>query len=222
MIAVVVPVLGRPQNAQRLADSLTAATTVEHRLVWVVSVSDRDQFLACKAAGGDLIEAEWPPGPGDFARKVNKAHRNTIEPFVFQGADDIEFTPGWDVAALAVAEATGAGVVGTNDDANPMVKRGDHSTHSLIRRSYVEEHGGTLDGPGLVFSEAYGHQWCDNELVELAKARGQWAFAASSVVRHRHWVWRTAPMDETYARGSASARADRALFEQRRRAWRHA
>lgn len=220
MIAVFVPVLGRPRNAWPLAESLAESTTVEHQLVWLVSPGDHEQRDACRAAGGCVTIVGWEPGPGDFARKINLGATLTSEPFLFQAADDVEFTPGWDMEALAVAERTGAGVVGTNDDANPLVRRGGHSTHSLIRRSYIDEQGASADGPGSVFSEAYGHQWCDNELVDLARARGEWAFAARSVVRHRHPIFdRSVTLDDTYLRGQASARADAALFRARRQLW---
>ena len=53
-------------------------------------------------------------------------------------------------------------MIGTDDQANPKVMRGHHSTHSLIRCSYIDSPGATWhDGPGAVYSEAYDHQWVD-------------------------------------------------------------
>ena len=218
MIVVVAPVLGRPHNAQPLADSLAAASPGV-RLVFVVSPGDDLELAACVATGADVVEATWPAGHGDFARKVNLAAELTAERFVFQAADDVEFAAGWDDEALRVAEDTGAGVVGTNDNANPVVKQGRHATHSLIRRSYIDDPGASMDGPGTVFSVAYGHQYCDNELVQLAQARGEWAFAERAVVTHRHWVWGTAPKDATYAKGDSTHVADARTFARRRRSW---
>ncbi len=219
MIVVLVPVLGRPANAQPLADSLAAASPGV-RLVFLVSLGDTDQHEACVKTGADVLVLDALRAPGDFARKINEGYRATTEPFVFQAADDVEFRLGWDDAALRVAEDTGAGVVGTNDLANPVVRKGRHSTHSLIRRSYVDHPGASADGPGTVFSEAYGHAFCDNELVELAKKRGQWAFAESSHVLHRHWVWGTAEKDATYRVGMETFQADSRVFHRRRRAFR--
>ncbi len=219
MIVVVVPVLGRPDNAQPLADSLTSSSPGV-RLVFVVSPGDDAQRQACLGTGADVVEATWPAGHADFARKINHVYRLTTEPFVFQAADDVEFRPGWDDAVLRIAEDTGAGVTGTNDLANPVVKQGRHATHSLIRRSYIDSPGASADGPGSVFSEAYGHAFVDNELVELAKTRNQWAFAEESHVWHRHWVWGTAEKDATYLKGAESFAADSRLFGQRRRGWR--
>lgn len=217
-IAVVVPVLGRPQNAQPLVESF-AASNPAARLLFVVSASDLDELRAVRATGADYTLADWEPGHADFALKVNLAYRLTRERFLFQAADDVEFEAGWDSAALTAIESGGFGVCGTNDAANPSVKAGRHSTHSLIRRSYVDECGAAWDGPGTVFSEAYSHQWVDCELVELAKIRGCWVFARDAVVRHRHPLWRTAEKDATYAKGQQHGREDHALFEQRRRLW---
>lgn len=228
-LVVLVPVLGRPANAAPLVESFLEARTVPSYLLFICSPPylDGDQCDAVqglKAAHPADVRAAImegvPPGPGDFARKINAAYRATREPFLFQGADDLTFCPGWDAAALAVANTTGAGVVGTNDHGNPTVMRGHHSTHTLIRRSYVEEVGGSLDGPGFVFHEGYGHQWVDTELVELAKSRGEWAFAADSAVCHEHPFWdRTVPDDATYRKGQASASADRRLYLERSAQW---
>ncbi len=219
MIVALVPVLGRPANAQPLADSL-AATSPGVRLVFLVSPDDPLEHDACVQTGADVIVMPWPRGPGDFAMKCNAGYRATTEPFVFQAADDVEFRPGWDDAILRVAEDTGAGVTGSNDLANPVVRKGRHSTHSLIRRSYVDHPGASADGPGTVFSEAYGHQWVDTELVQLAMHRNTWAFAKDSIVQHRHPFFdKTAKIDATYALGLSTSSQDARIFRNRSRAW---
>jgi hypothetical protein len=224
-IVVVVPVLGRPGRVADVAESCAAAAAVPTRLLFVATRDDRETrraALGAIRATGRLCALTVLPGalaPGDFARKVNHAFRITTEPWLFQAGDDVEFVPGWDVEVLTVAAQSGAGVVGTNDDANPTVRAGLSSTHSLIRRSYVDECGGSLDGPGVVFHEGYGHQYTDSELVELARSRGCYAHAGRAVVRHRHPFWGTATDDETYRRGQATAAADQRLFLRRRRAW---
>lgn len=219
-LVVLVPVLGRPQNAAPLVESFIEGRTVESHLIFICTPGDDAQISACFRTGRAVLVMDWEAGPGDFARKINWAFRNTSEPFLFQAADDVVFCPGWDREALYVADLHGAGVVGTNDHGNPTVMRGHHSTHTLIRRAYVEEVGGSLDGPGFVFHEGYGHQWVDTELVELAKYRGEWAFAADSAVCHEHPFWdRTVPDDATYRKGQASASADRRLYLERSAQW---
>ena len=217
-IVVVVPVLARPQNAQALADSL-AASTDRVRLLFVCSPDDTEQIAACQVTGADVLVASWKPGPADFARKINLGYHESSEPFVFQGADDLEFTPGWADAALTAIEAGPYSVCGTQDTANPSVKAGQHSTHTLFRRSYCDDPGASMDGPGTVFSTAYDHQRTDDECVAVAKARGVWTFAHKAVVIHRHPIWGTAPNDSTYIKALARGKEDADIFKSRRHLW---
>jgi hypothetical protein len=216
-IAVLVPVLARPHNVAPLAASLAAATTTPYRLIWLCSPGDEEQIAACQEAGGEVLVMAWQPDRADFAKKINYGFTHSSEPWLFQAADDVRFTAGWDVYALAVAERLERGVIGTNDLGNPLVRRGMHSTHTLFSRSYIERYGGTVDRSGLVFSETYWHEYCDNEFVETAKARGQFAFSKRSVVEHFHPHWGKAEMDATYEKATRESRKDRELYMQRMR-----
>ena len=229
MIDIIVPVLGRPQNAQPLVDSVRANTTCSYAITFVCSPGDDEEEKACRAT--DLDDAPvftfvvpWQPGPGDAAKKWNWGYSETAGesfPYVFTAADDVTFTPGWDTHILAVAERTGAGMVGSNDDANPLVKRGRHSTHSLFSRAYIDTVGGTFfDGPGVVYHEGYDHQWIDTEAVKAAMDRREWAFARRSVVKHHHPMYdRSVSMDDTYRRALGDARSDQALYRARLQEW---
>jgi len=221
MIDVVCPVLGRPANAQPFVDSLFDSTTVPFTLTFMCSPGDEPEIDACIATNENVYVVEWQPGPGDASRKWNYGYTLGDNPFVFTAADDITFTPGWDIEVLKVAERTGAGMVGTNDDANPLVKRGRHSTHSLFSRAYIDTVGGTFfDGPGIVYHESYSHQFIDTESVKAAMDRGQWAFAHNSVVAHHHPIYdRTVAMDDTYRRALGDASADKRLYVQRLKEW---
>lgn len=217
MIDVLVPVLGRPANAQPLADSLFANTTVEVRLLFLTSPGDHEQFDACLATGAEVLEVEGESG--QYARKINAGFRWTHHPFILSGADDIVFEPGWDEEVLAAAQS-GKGVIGTNDQANRHVKTGHFSTHPLIRRSYAQTRGGSLDGPGYIYHEGYDHNYVDRELAGLAQSRGEWIFAPESRVVHRHPGWDAAiTADETYAKGRRRFHEDHLLFIQRAAEW---
>lgn len=221
-IVVAVPVLARPQNAQPVVASLELSDPRGLcRPLFITGPGDLRQIEACHATGADVLMLGTPPGHADFALKIQAAFDASTEPFLFQAADDVEFTPGWAEAVLyAIDRDGGYGVCGTDDQANPMVMRGQHSTHSLIRRTYVDECGASWDGPGTVFSMAYHHLWTDSELVELAKLRGCFTFCADAVVKHSHPIFdRSVEMDDTYRRGSEHARSDREIFHARQAEW---
>jgi len=221
VISILIPVLGRGHQIAPLLENITSATSTKHHVVFICSRKDTEARQACEASGAQTLIYMGPKG-GDFAAKIALAYSSTTGEWIFQGATDIEFTPGWDTAALRVARETGALVVGTNDQGNPSVVSGKHSTHTLIARSYCDDPGASMDGPGNVFSLAYAHNFCDQELVNLAKARGVWAFSADSIVRHDHPHWSRAPMDGTYALGLSSFGQDRITFNRRRMLWANA
>lgn len=219
MIDILVPVLGRPQNAAPLVESIRAHTTVPYTILFLCSWRDLDEMIACHDTGADVTEMLFDAGPGDYAMKINAGFMGTTSEFIFNAADDIEFTDGWAEAALAKM-TDGIGVVATNDKANRQVMRGEFGTHCLIRRTYIEAYGGTGDNqPGVVMYEGYDHNYVDVELCAVAKARGAYAFAKDSIVRHRHPLWRTAEWDATYKRGMAGARADHKLHLERMKLW---
>lgn len=220
MITLLIPVLGRPERAAPLVESIHEATEEEHEIVFLTSPHDAKQTSAAIETGARTIICPFPRTPGDYARKVNYGIRHTVGDWIFQGSDDLSFHRGWDAEALAV----GAPVTGTNDLGNPLVMRGGHATHSLVQRRYVEEFG-VIDGPGLLH-EGYHHCWVDNELVETARARGAWKAARRSHVEHRHHIWpdgkggRKGRDDATYQLGQEGYQADYALFMARRPLWR--
>jgi len=224
VIAILIPVLNRPQNAQRLIDSIGYATSVPYRTLFLCTPLDTLEIEAAKATGSDVHIVDWDAGPGDWAKKINEGYRLTDEPFMLLAADDLKFHPAWDTRALGVAAESGAGVIGTNDLGNATVMRGRHSTHPLVRRTYIEECG-TIDEEGKVLHEGYCHQWVDTELIETAKVRYQWAFAKDSIVEHMHPFWpdgkggHKGEMDSTYEKALSTSVEDYRHFNSRKRLW---
>jgi glycosyltransferase involved in cell wall biosynthesis len=223
-IAIIIPVLNRPHRADAVVSSIFATSEVEIELFFVCSPGDHAEYDACAATGEEVILVPWEAGPGDFAKKQNLAYKHTTAPYILLAADDLDFETGWDVNAIALAERTGAGVIGTQDDANPLVKRGKHATHAIVSRRYIDTVGGTWhDGPGVVYHEGYAHQWVDTELCGAAIQRNEWAFCHSSVIRHLHPMYphrgigRT-PMDDTYRKALGDAHDDQQLFRERQAA----
>ena len=213
-VAVLVPVLNRPANAAPFMQSLRASTGLA-AVHAVCEHGDDDTELAWRDAGAQVVMT----GLTSFAEKVNVAYRATREPWLFLVGDDVRFWPGWLDHAQYAATVTGAEVVGTNDLHNPRVTAGEHASHMLIRRSYVDDHGASWDGPGLVAHEGYGHWFVDDEIVTVAKQRGLWAMALASKVEHRHPLFGNADDDDVYRLGQSKAKKDQALFRGRAKAY---
>jgi glycosyltransferase involved in cell wall biosynthesis len=211
-VDVIVPVLHRPQNVGRFMESLIASTGLA--TAWFVcDPGDDEEVAEVLKHGGRVIEH-----PGSFAKKVNHAYK-TIQsdaPWVFLVGDDVGFRPGWLDHAQFVGKAFEGDVVGTNDLGNPRVTRGDHATHLLINRRYIDTHGASWDGgPGTVCHEGYGHWYVDDEIVHAARQRGEFQMALGSYVEHLHPLFQKGVDDAVYAKGLESAERDKAVFEAR-------
>lgn len=210
---VLVPMLGRAHRVAPLLASLRA--TSDARPLFLVSPDDTAVHQVIDQHDAERITIPGPQ-PGDYARKINTGYRNSTEPFLFCGADDLLFHPGWYDAAVALMSDT-VGVVGTNDLGSPRVIAGQHATHSLVARWYADL--GTIDEPNTVLHEGYPHEFVDDELVETAKHRGAWAFAHDSHVEHLHPGWGKAPPDRMYLQQRRRMAQGRPIYLRRRALW---
>jgi len=216
-LAIIIPVLGRAHQIEPVLASISAATDVPHRIVFVCSPGDTEAKKACSSSGADTIVVDWKPDKGDFAKKVNLAYSRSSEEWFFQAATDLKFHPKWASLALSLAQRRRVGVVGTNDLGNAMVKRGQHSTHTFFSREYIETFGGTYDNSGVVFSEEYDHQFCDTEFIQTALDRKQFAPSLKSIVEHNHPHWGKSPMDPTYDKSMRDFKGDAEVYRGRMR-----
>lgn len=212
MLIIAVPVLHRPHRVVPLLESIAENTPEPYRVLFVTDPDDGAERDAIDAAGGERIDLA-----GNYARKINLAYHSSAEPLLFLAADDLAFHPHW--LERAVDRLKGqVGVVGTNDLGNPRVLKGEHATHSLVSRSYVQEFG-TIDERDKVLHESYPHEYVDTEFVETAKARGAWAFAADSIVEHLHPHWGKAPTDSLYDAHAQRMKAGVRIYRKRQRLW---
>lgn len=225
-VTVLAPVLDRPQRAQPLADSLFATVGHNVALWFLCSPGDDAEIKACRRVPqAETFVMPFPRENGDYARKINFGVRRSESDWIFHGADDLRFHPGWlEEAIEAASRAPGVGVVGTQDLGNKLVLRGRHSTHSLVSRAYAEQ--GTVDDPDSLMHEGYRHNFVDTEMVETALARRAFTFARRSVVEHLHPNWRDpttrkpkAETDATYKLGLRDFRVDQLHFFERRPLW---
>jgi hypothetical protein len=215
MVDIIVPVRHRPENAFSFLRSLRASTGWA-TVTAVVNDDDPDTEAAWVEAGARVVNVgEWMPG--DFARKMNLGYRSTVNPWIMLCGDDVWFHPGWLDHALHVADLNHVNVVGTNDLGNPRVVAGEHATHMLLRRSYIDDEGASYDGPGLVCHEGYGHWYVDQEIVDIARQRQTFLVALGSVVEHLHPLWEKADDDDVYELGQSFVKDDLKLWERRTR-----
>ena len=204
-VAVLIPLM-RPH---RLADVLRTLAESTTDYLAVVIATGECATVAKELGGCLLIEDEG----GTYPVRINKGFAATKEPYVFLGADDISFRPGWFEAAMIEMHNV-HGVVAINDLHNGA------GVHFLVERDYVDTLGGTGDGePGVVLHEGYLHTYCDDELRHVAQSRDRFRFARDAIVEHMHPGAGKAPTDDTYAVGNATMSQGSEVFHERRHLW---
>lgn len=215
MIDVLIPTVGRADRLAAVAANIHEATTVEHRLTFIIEDADLD---ATRHLADTVIVNEHTP---NYAGAIQTGYEHTDGEYLFCGSDDLRFHPGWAEAALATMTALPhLRVVGTNDLINPYVCAGLHSTHSLVARRYLDEVGGVVDeGPGSFLPACYFHDFTDTEFIGTAKMRAVFAPCMESVVEHLHHGAGKSEMDATYEKNGAHMAASSALYDSRRDLW---
>jgi glycosyltransferase involved in cell wall biosynthesis len=209
-VDVIVPLV-RDANAVRLGDSYEATAPNDEWSRSLIWFGEEGRTYA------ENVNACY-----NEATAWREEHNEPPADFVLVVGDDCEFTPGWFEEARKLSDRYD--VIGTNDSEvgrirNPDVAAGRHADHFFVRRSYIDDDGASLDGPGTVISEAYGHWYSDKELVELAKARGVFGFAPECRIIHHHPGFdgneAAREADPVYMKALESSEADRKTWMKR-------
>lgn len=220
-VAVVCPIHLRTEHIQPLVDSFLKNTPEGEATLYFVA--DAGHHDTGRQEGKVTPKVKWlqETHGTSCAQRWNAGYEQTTEPWVLCIGDDVRFHEGWLDGARKLS--TDYDVIGTNDTAgkmkNPKVANGSHADHFFVRRSYVEEYGACLDGPGVLAPEAYGHWYTDMEIVKLAKARGVFSPCLDSVVEHLHPGYdgdeAARQADPTYMAAVGMAEADEKTFRSR-------
>src|ERR1700745_477354 len=132
-LAILIPVLRRPQNIAPLINSIKNNTPSDHRVLFITSPSDEKEIESLSKQDCHFIVMDKDyEGRGDDAKKINKGFNEVEAEWYFTGADDLKFHPGWFESAMFTYQVTQSCVIGTNDLGNPRGKAGQHSTHTLV------------------------------------------------------------------------------------------
>ena len=208
-VAILIPVLDRPYRIEPLLRSIAEATEVPYRVMF--AASDQPSIDEIRRLGANVIIDEGGD-EGSYAKRINRLYRETSEPYLLLGADDLGFRPGWFPAARRVADEVG-GVAAVNDLHNPA------GVHFLVTRDYIETLGGCVGEPGVVLHEGYRHAYCDDEMRATATARGRFGYASDSIIEHLHPGAGKSQTDHVYQIGAASMSQGQSVFLSRTHLW---
>lgn len=212
-VAILIPTFGRPHKVDSITRNALASTPGAVVYFCCEDDDEATRNAVLNTEGANLI---INTRTRSYSGAINTGVLETCEPYVFAGADDLNFMPGWFELAVDMMSDT-IKVVGTNDMGNPEVLAGSHATHFLVEREYA--YHGVIDSPGIMLFEGYDHNWTDKEFILTAQKRGVYAHCHEAVVEHQHWAWNKANIDNTYNRGLRSEPSDRDTFMGRQHLW---
>lgn len=204
-LAIFVPSLDRPHRLKSLVENIRR-TTPEHKIYFVISDDESANIL------DDLGVSFWRDKGGTWIERNNFLLKETDEPYIFLGSDDLLFHGSWFEDAMKVMGEVD-GVVPVNDLNNP------HGTSALVSRNYINELSGCVDYKDVIACPEYHHNYADTELFKTAESRKRFAYAEDSVVEHMHWEAKKNSRDDTYNKSLAFSEEDRKTFESRRHLW---
>lgn len=212
-IAILIPTFGRAHKLKKLLENIEANTTLPHKVYFLLEKQDYISVDKCRRFGFNYIINKHI----EYVGAINTGYEQTTEPFIFCGADDIEFHKDWDSEAMRLFLDRKIGIVGVWDSF-PVTQTKMHACHFLVRRTYIEEQSGVNDEKNVIYSNAYRHLNCDIETIQTAIGRGAWAFASKAIVEHKHWyIDKIIEKDATYRKCMFVKKQDDETFAKRRK-----
>lgn len=82
-------------------------------------------------------------------------------------------------------------------------------TMSIMDRAYFER-------DGYIYHPSYASLWCDNEAMDVAKARGRYVYMGTQIFDHYHPAYGHVPWDEQYTRQQAHWNEDELNYYYRK------
>ena len=209
-VAVIVPVMRRPQSVRALLNSYQASNP-SGDMYFIVDEDDEPEREAIKRVNGnEIVNFDQRKS---FARKCNLGYRLTDEPWLLFVGDDVVFHKNWQQNAFV--ECPDKAFISTNDLLTKKVTSGQHAVHPIISREFIDTVGTSLDGPCRVCHEGYKHFNVDDEWTMVAKNNNQYGFSPTSVIEHIHPIGGE-PVDPVYNLAKENQDEDCKLWLKRR------
>lgn len=211
---ILIPTYFRANRILKIVDNIKLSTQFPTYPLFIVDKLDAPSINICH-----LYKIPYLISKGNsYACAINEGFEHVDAVYYFAAADDLIFHDKWLEEIFKTHRNYRNGlVIGTNDLLNKDVLAGNHATHYLFTRGYIERYGGTFDNSSKVLYEGYDHNYTDREFIDLAKSRHVFFPSLNAIVEHDHYEKNPAKMDPTYRKTRKRIRQDRLLYEARKR-----
>lgn len=197
-LLVIVPSRGRPHNAERLIEAFEVTGAFEvAQLVFAIEADDpeHDNYVIREEQNRSwaLSYPEWQP----MVHKLNAAADHLLTaydyPYVmFMGDDHVPRTYGWARTYVAELRRMGTGVVYGDD----LVQGERLCTQWAMSSSIVHTLGRMVPAP-------VEHMYCDNSIMDVARAAGCLKYLPDVKIEHAHPVAGRGAWDASYQKTNA-------------------
>lgn len=207
MISVIIPTLNRPH---KLISVLNELKLNSGALVEAIVIIDEEDIASKNAvcnygASGvtipiTVIIVKGHPTP---VEKWNNGAKHAHGFWIMLGADDISFTPQWDILST---HTPNMGFLALRDSAD---SKKHFEPHYMATKDWLREHNG-----GVLACPHYKH-WClDVEIAARAQKLNHYK-VSNTIIPHNHFIFGTADNDSTYERGRVHYKNDLMLLRDR-------
>ena len=204
-LAVLIPSRGRPNRVAETIAAYKKTCQGDYQICW--AFDDDDPTLEeCKAAAGtgDGRSYIWT-GPRDgLAGWTNKLWRELEGEFEYYasfGDDHLPITHGWDIRLTTVLDECGGGFA--------YCDNGQHTPEldwNLPEMCVIS--GPILSALGWMCEPSLLHFNVDSVWHDLGAEADCLYYVPDVIIRHRHWVFRDGPRDDTYFEATLRGRED--------------
>lgn len=208
-VQIVIPTYRRPNALRSTFEQLKDLKNTE--LLFVAHQADlRSQSILDSLGAPYVIDTQPPSG----VNATNRGYWAVSSEWFVIGQDDFKWHEGWLDAALEYTDK--AKVIGLNDG---FAGRDEHSVSWLINKSYVEQNSLSPGFPNVIFFPHYKKNFSDDELNNVAKFRGVWAYAPNSLTEHLHPSFGKGESDATYEVPDKYFQDDFEIYVSRKHLW---
>lgn len=200
-LAVLIPSRGRPNRVAETIAQYEKTAQGDYQICW--AFDDDDPTLAeCKrAAGRSYIWTGPRDGLSGWTNKLWRALEGEFEYYASFGDDHFPITHGWDVRLTAVLDDVGGGFA--------YCDNGQHTPEldwNLPEMCVIS--GPILSALGWMCEPSLLHFNVDSVWSDLGNEANCLYYVPDVIIRHRHWVFRDAPRDDTYYEATVRGRED--------------
>ena len=207
-LTIYVPTKGRPENAHRLETQFYETSTLNSRVLFILSDNDPklDQYLRLSFMDDPIVVSPTIPGFVDPLNLGYRKDRREVYSYAvgFMGDDHFPKTKGWDEHFIHALLEMKSGLVYGND-----LLQGENIPTHIAMTSDIPLALGFMTLPQLK------HLYADTFWLDLGRSLNKIKYLPDTVIEHLHPAVGKAPVDAGYEfSGSSRLDAeDRATYE---------